>query len=156
MKGCIQLQISRSFSELPGLDLHSTSLSMDWIQTRQSFYRLSVLVPPLPTPAIPLLPFSNCYTMLLLEALFSLVVVYHPDTNLPLPSSLAGEESQSRYDSHLHYIQACTDGQLMGFSILTVIFICIGFAYHTMQATPAGQKAFVFLVCHNLSDHDKS
>jgi len=34
----------------------------------------------------------------------------------------------------------------MGFSVLTAIFVCMGFGYHAMQATPAGQKAFVFLV----------
>jgi PHS family inorganic phosphate transporter-like MFS transporter len=34
----------------------------------------------------------------------------------------------------------------MGFSILTVIFICMGFGYDAMQSTPAGKKAFVFLV----------
>lgn len=38
------------------------------------------------------------------------------------------------------------DEQLMGFSILTVIFICMGFGYDAMKATPAGRKAFVFLV----------
>lgn len=44
------------------------------------------------------------------------------------------------------------DVQLMGFSILTVIFICMGFGYHAMQATPAGKKAFVFLVSSILID----
>jgi len=34
----------------------------------------------------------------------------------------------------------------MGFSVLTVIFICMGFGYDAMQSTPAGKKAFVFLV----------
>jgi PHS family inorganic phosphate transporter-like MFS transporter len=41
----------------------------------------------------------------------------------------------------------------MGFSILTVIFICMGFGYDAMQATPAGQKAFVFLVSPITDDH---
>jgi len=46
-----------------------------------------------------------------------------------------------------------TDDQLMGFSILTVIFICMGFGYDAMQATPAGRKAFVFLVCYMICSH---
>jgi PHS family inorganic phosphate transporter-like MFS transporter len=37
--------------------------------------------------------------------------------------------------------------QLMGFSLLTAIFICMGFGYNAMQATSAGKKAFVFLYC---------
>jgi len=37
--------------------------------------------------------------------------------------------------------------QLMGFGLLTAIFICMGFAYDKMQATSSGQKAFVFLYC---------
>jgi hypothetical protein len=35
----------------------------------------------------------------------------------------------------------------MGFIMLTIIFICMGFGYHAMLATPAGTKAFVFLYC---------
>lgn len=34
----------------------------------------------------------------------------------------------------------------MGFTILTIIFVCMGFGYHKMQETSAGRKAFVFLV----------
>lgn len=34
----------------------------------------------------------------------------------------------------------------MGFSVLTVIFICMGFGYDKMQSTDGGKKAFVFLV----------
>ncbi|KAI0319221.1 phosphate permease [Amylostereum chailletii] len=37
--------------------------------------------------------------------------------------------------------------QLMGFSMLTAIFIVMGFGYHAMQATSPGKKAFVFLYC---------
>lgn len=34
----------------------------------------------------------------------------------------------------------------MGFTVLTIIFVCMGFGYDKMQSTPAGKKAFVFLV----------
>ncbi|EIW69559.1 phosphate:H+ symporter [Tremella mesenterica] len=37
--------------------------------------------------------------------------------------------------------------QLMGFSVLTVIFVCMGFGYDAMQKTDSGKKAFVFLYC---------
>ncbi|RXW20383.1 hypothetical protein EST38_g5487 [Candolleomyces aberdarensis] len=37
--------------------------------------------------------------------------------------------------------------QLMGFIILTVLFIIMGFAYDKLTATPAATKAFVFLYC---------
>jgi PHS family inorganic phosphate transporter-like MFS transporter len=37
----------------------------------------------------------------------------------------------------------------MGFSVLTVIFVCMGFGYDKMQETSAGKKAFVFLVSGN-------
>lgn len=37
--------------------------------------------------------------------------------------------------------------QLMGFTILTAIFICMGFAYDAMQKTESGKKAMVFLYC---------
>lgn len=37
--------------------------------------------------------------------------------------------------------------QLMGFSVLTVLFCCMGFGYHKLIATPAASKAFVFLYC---------
>lgn len=37
--------------------------------------------------------------------------------------------------------------QIMGFGLLTVIFICMGFAYDKMMASSSGQKAFVFLYC---------
>ncbi|KIL58048.1 hypothetical protein M378DRAFT_346138 [Amanita muscaria Koide BX008] len=37
--------------------------------------------------------------------------------------------------------------QLMGFSILTVIFTVMGFGYNAMIATAAGTKVFIFLYC---------
>nr|ODN89126.1 phosphate:H+ symporter [Cryptococcus depauperatus CBS 7841] len=37
--------------------------------------------------------------------------------------------------------------QLMGFIILTIIFICMGFGYHKMLSTNSGKKAFTFLYC---------
>lgn len=37
--------------------------------------------------------------------------------------------------------------QLMGFSLLTIIFVCMGFGYDKMQSTSSGKKAFVFLYC---------
>lgn len=37
--------------------------------------------------------------------------------------------------------------QLMGFSVLTVLFCCMGFGYKKLIATPKAQKAFVFLYC---------
>nr|AKO22758.1 phosphate transporter [Rhizopogon luteolus] len=37
--------------------------------------------------------------------------------------------------------------QLMGFSVLTVLFATMGFAYNRLVATSAGTKAFVFLYC---------
>ncbi|KAK4687221.1 MFS transporter, PHS family, inorganic phosphate transporter, partial [Tremellales sp. Uapishka_1] len=37
--------------------------------------------------------------------------------------------------------------QLMGFTLLTIIFICMGFGYDKMQSTDSGKKAFVFLYC---------
>jgi len=37
--------------------------------------------------------------------------------------------------------------QLMGFSLLTIIFCAMGFGYDKMQSTSSGQKAFVFLYC---------
>lgn len=37
--------------------------------------------------------------------------------------------------------------QLMGFAILTVIFVCMGFGYDKMQSSDGGKKAFVFLYC---------
>ncbi|KAF5359520.1 hypothetical protein D9756_003148 [Leucocoprinus leucothites] len=37
--------------------------------------------------------------------------------------------------------------QLMGFSVLTVLFIIMGFAYDKLNATAPAQKAFVFLYC---------
>lgn len=36
--------------------------------------------------------------------------------------------------------------QLMGFTILTIIFVCMGFGYDKMMASSGGKKAFVFLV----------
>ena len=39
--------------------------------------------------------------------------------------------------------------QLMGFSILTIIFCIMGFGYNKMLSTSSGQKAFVFLVSHD-------
>jgi len=35
----------------------------------------------------------------------------------------------------------------MGFTMLTIIFVVMGFGYHAMQATDSGRKAFVFLYC---------
>lgn len=35
----------------------------------------------------------------------------------------------------------------MGFIILTIIFICMGFGYDAMQSTDSGKRAFVFLYC---------
>ncbi|KAG2149045.1 major facilitator superfamily domain-containing protein [Suillus bovinus] len=37
--------------------------------------------------------------------------------------------------------------QLMGFSILTILFIIMGFAYDALDATTSGRDAFVFLYC---------
>lgn len=37
--------------------------------------------------------------------------------------------------------------QLMGFALLTIIFVCMGFGYNAMESTDAGKKAFVFLYC---------
>ncbi|KAK1923910.1 putative inorganic phosphate transporter [Papiliotrema laurentii] len=37
--------------------------------------------------------------------------------------------------------------QLMGFTILTIIFVCMGFGYDKMMASSGGKKAFVFLYC---------
>ncbi|TFY72287.1 hypothetical protein EVG20_g720 [Dentipellis fragilis] len=37
--------------------------------------------------------------------------------------------------------------QLMGFAVLTVLFVCMGFGYDKLIATPNAQKAFVFLYC---------
>lgn len=37
--------------------------------------------------------------------------------------------------------------QIMGFALLTAIFICMGFAYDEMMKSKPGQKAFVFLYC---------
>ncbi|KAA1467701.1 phosphate permease [Dentipellis sp. KUC8613] len=37
--------------------------------------------------------------------------------------------------------------QLMGFTVLTALFICMGFGYDKLIATPSAQKAFVFLYC---------
>lgn len=37
--------------------------------------------------------------------------------------------------------------QLMGFTVLTVLFCCMGFGYDKLIATPAASKAFVFLYC---------
>jgi len=37
--------------------------------------------------------------------------------------------------------------QLMGFTILTALFICMGFGYHKLIASSAGRKSFVFLYC---------
>ncbi|KAG9315075.1 major facilitator superfamily domain-containing protein [Chiua virens] len=37
--------------------------------------------------------------------------------------------------------------QLMGFSVLTVLFVIMGFAYDKLIATTAGTNAFVFLYC---------
>jgi len=37
--------------------------------------------------------------------------------------------------------------QLMGFIMLTILFICMGFGYDKLIASKAGTKAFVFLYC---------
>ncbi|CAD6577238.1 MAG: Inorganic phosphate transporter pho84 [Tremellales sp. Tagirdzhanova-0007] len=37
--------------------------------------------------------------------------------------------------------------QLMGFSLLTIIFCAMGFGYEKMLSTPRGEKVFVFLYC---------
>ena len=37
--------------------------------------------------------------------------------------------------------------QLMGFIMLTILFVIMGFAYGKLTATSGGQKAFVFLYC---------
>ncbi|WVQ71037.1 phosphate:H+ symporter [Cryptococcus sp. DSM 104548] len=37
--------------------------------------------------------------------------------------------------------------QLMGFILLTIIFVCMGFGYDKMLSTGSGKKAFVFLYC---------
>lgn len=37
--------------------------------------------------------------------------------------------------------------QLMGFSVLTVLFVIMGFGYHKLIATPSATKGFVFLYC---------
>ncbi|KAL7279321.1 hypothetical protein ACG7TL_007162 [Trametes sanguinea] len=37
--------------------------------------------------------------------------------------------------------------QLLGFVMLTILYIVMGFAYHDLTATSAGRKAFVFLYC---------
>ncbi|AAW42322.1 phosphate transporter, putative [Cryptococcus deneoformans JEC21] len=37
--------------------------------------------------------------------------------------------------------------QLMGFVLLTIIFVCMGFGYDKMLSTDPGKKAFVFLYC---------
>jgi PHS family inorganic phosphate transporter-like MFS transporter len=37
--------------------------------------------------------------------------------------------------------------QLMGFTVLTILFIILGFGYDKLTATPAATKAFVFLYC---------
>lgn len=37
--------------------------------------------------------------------------------------------------------------QMMGFIVLTVLFVIMGFAYDKLTATPGAQKAFVFLYC---------
>jgi PHS family inorganic phosphate transporter-like MFS transporter len=37
--------------------------------------------------------------------------------------------------------------QLMGFTMLTIIFCILGFGYNKLTATPAATKAFVFLYC---------
>jgi PHS family inorganic phosphate transporter-like MFS transporter len=37
--------------------------------------------------------------------------------------------------------------QLMGFTLLTILFVIMGFAYDTLISTPSSQKAFVFLYC---------
>ncbi|KAL0252688.1 phosphate:H+ symporter [Cryptococcus tetragattii IND107] len=37
--------------------------------------------------------------------------------------------------------------QLMGFILLTIIFVCMGFGYDKMLSTDSGKKAFVFLYC---------
>ncbi|KAF8962717.1 phosphate transporter [Flammula alnicola] len=37
--------------------------------------------------------------------------------------------------------------QLMGFIMLTILFVILGFGYNKLTATPAANKAFVFLYC---------
>ncbi|KAI8982731.1 phosphate transporter [Trametes punicea] len=37
--------------------------------------------------------------------------------------------------------------QLLGFIMLTILYIIMGFAYHDLTATAAGRKVFVFLYC---------
>jgi PHS family inorganic phosphate transporter-like MFS transporter len=37
--------------------------------------------------------------------------------------------------------------QLMGFALLTILFVCMGFGYDAMNAHAPGKKAFVFLYC---------
>ncbi|KAG2131377.1 major facilitator superfamily domain-containing protein [Suillus clintonianus] len=37
--------------------------------------------------------------------------------------------------------------QLMGFSVLTILFVIMGFGYDALNASAAGKKAFVFLYC---------
>ncbi|KAJ8496622.1 hypothetical protein ONZ51_g1027 [Trametes cubensis] len=37
--------------------------------------------------------------------------------------------------------------QLLGFVMLTILYIIMGFAYHDLTATSAGRKTFVFLYC---------
>lgn len=37
--------------------------------------------------------------------------------------------------------------QLMGFTVLTILFCCMGFGYKKLIATAAASKAFVFLYC---------
>ncbi|KAL1411287.1 hypothetical protein Q8F55_002238 [Vanrija albida] len=37
--------------------------------------------------------------------------------------------------------------QIMGFGVLTCIFVCMGFAYNKMMESDAGKKALVFLYC---------
>lgn len=37
--------------------------------------------------------------------------------------------------------------QLLGFSMLTIIFIIMGFGYDKITSTVAGTKAFLFLYC---------
>ncbi|PSR71362.1 hypothetical protein PHLCEN_2v12738 [Hermanssonia centrifuga] len=37
--------------------------------------------------------------------------------------------------------------QFMGFTMLTILFCCMGFGYDRLIATPAASKAFVFLYC---------
>ena len=37
--------------------------------------------------------------------------------------------------------------QLMGFTVLTILFCCMGFGYDKLIATDSSKKAFVFLYC---------